>query len=62
MSRLKQRWRRMGRDVEDARLAALRCPGCGRRNVLSRNRKTGIASCVECGHRVSADLYTSKQG
>jgi len=60
VSRLKQAIRKMVRSVEGDRLACLRCPGCGRRNVLAR-RKDGIASCTRCGHLVSSDLYQHRR-
>jgi ribosomal protein L37AE/L43A len=49
----------MTREVEANRVAALRCPGCSRRNVIAI--KKGRATCDNCGHFVPRDLYANKR-
>ena len=48
----------MVREVEATRAAALRCPGCGKRNVIVV--KGGRATCGNCGHFVPRDLYANQ--
>lgn len=55
MSKSRGSLRRMRREVEADRAAAMRCPGCARRNVIAI--KNGRATCVNCGHFVPRDLY-----
>jgi transposase len=57
MSKSRGRLRTMRREVESHRAAALRCPGCGKRNTIGV--KHGRATCSSCGHFVPRDLYAS---
>jgi ribosomal protein L37AE/L43A len=49
--------RKMTREVEAARAAALRCLGCSRRNVIVI--KKGRATCGNCDYFVPRYLYAN---
>jgi ribosomal protein L37AE/L43A len=55
MSKERGMARKLHREAVRNRLAALRCPGCARRNVLTLVNGNGV--CSNCGHRVARDLY-----
>ena len=59
MSRARGMLRKMTREAEANRAAALRCPGCSQRNVIVI--KKGRATCGNCGHFVPRDLYANTE-
>jgi ribosomal protein S27E len=53
--KLKQVLRRARLELRRDRAAAMRCPGCAKRNVIVVDDR-GKARCANCGHEPAIDL------